>query len=181
MKSTEKLPQGYRPIYFFDLMNNKKDMLVVNGVAIVLIILMFFYGISQSPICFDWKIFFAFAGVIVYLFIHEAIHGAFMKFFGSAKVQYGFNGLYAFAGSSSYFYKIPYLVIVLAPVVLLGLLLCACTHLFVESWFWVFYFIQIVNISGSAGDLYVFFKIAGLSKDILVKDTGVTMTVYENK
>lgn len=122
MKSTEKLPQGYRPIYFFDLMNNKKDMLVVNGVAIVLIILMFFYGISQSPICFDWKIFFA------------------------------------FAGSSSYFYKIPYLVIVLAPVVLLGLLLCACTHLFVESWFWVFYFIQIVNISGSAGDLYVFLR-----------------------
>ena len=40
------------------------------------------------------------------------------------------------------------------------------------------YFIQITNISGGAGDLYVTFKFSRMPSDILVQDSGVGMTVY---
>lgn len=49
------------------------------------------------------------------------------------------------------------------------------------SWFWVVYFIQMGNVSGAAGDLYVTWKFSKLPKDILVKDTGVEMTVYSKE
>lgn len=47
--------------------------------------------------------------------------------------------------------------------------------------FWVVYFIQITNISGAAGDLYITFRFRKLPNDILINDTGVEMRVYGNK
>jgi hypothetical protein len=38
--------------------------------------------------------------------------------------------------------------------------------------------LQTINISGAAGDLFVTFKMFGYPKDILVTDTGLSMTVY---
>jgi len=42
----------------------------------------------------------------------------------------------------------------------------------------VIFFLQITNISGAAGDIYVAAKFSRFPADILVKDTGVDMTVY---
>jgi hypothetical protein len=42
----------------------------------------------------------------------------------------------------------------------------------------VVYLIQMVNLSGAGGDIYVTFKFARLPRDILVRDTGVAMTVF---
>ena len=39
-------------------------------------------------------------------------------------------------------------------------------------------FLQIGNLSGAAGDLFVTVKFAGMPKDILVQDSGVSMAVY---
>lgn len=46
------------------------------------------------------------------------------------------------------------------------------------GWFWVVYLIQMMNISGAAGDLYVSASFSKLPKDILINDTGVSMTIY---
>ena len=46
-------------------------------------------------------------------------------------------------------------------------------------WFWVPYFIQVANLSGAAGDLYVTARFRKLQDTILVNDTGVAMTVYD--
>ena len=47
-----------------------------------------------------------------------------------------------------------------------------------RDWFWVVWFWQIMNVSGAAGDVYVTLKLLRAPSDILVKDTGVSMTVY---
>ena len=69
----------------------------------------------------------------------------------------------------------------LAPIVLWGLVI-AIIHPFVPlEWFWVVYCLQIVNMSGAAGDLFVTIKFYGFPKDILIRDYGVGMTVFSKE
>ena len=119
--------------------------------------------------------------IVVYMVLHELVHGVTMKLFGTKKVKYGFTGLYAFAGSDDYYDKKSYIIIALAPVVIWGIVIAVVNALVSPEWFWVIYFIQISNISGAAGDIYVTAKFSRLPKDILVKDVGVGMTVYSKK
>ena len=121
------------------------------------------------------------AGLVLYMVLHEWVHGITMKYFGTKKVKYGFTGLYAFAGSEDYYPKKPYITIALAPIVVWGIVLAVVNGLVPEAWFWVVYFIQICNISGAAGDLYVTCKFSKMPGDILVRDYGVGMTVYSRE
>ena len=100
-----------------------------------------------------------------------------MRLFCELKPRFGFTGLYAYAGSDAYYAKTPYIIIALAPVVIWGAVLLLLNILF-PTYFWAIYFIQITNISGAAGDFYVTLKFTRLPSDILVRDTGVSMTVY---
>ena len=87
--------------------------------------------------------------------------------------------MYAYAGSDAYFGKKPYIVIALAPVVVWGVVLLILNLLAGDGWFWVVWLIQVSNLSGAAGDLYVTAKLSKMSADILIQDSGVSMTVYE--
>ena len=192
MKAVNELPQGYAEILSVDLQKNKRLAVLVNVAAILIGVALgvaghFFVSIGAL---FDMSdgiipdlVRFAVLAVasVANIFLHELVHGITMKLFGCPKVKYGFTGLYAFAGSDSYFGKWPYLVIALAPVVVWGILLAVLCAVLPASWFWVAYFVQISNLSGAAGDFYVTFKFLGLPKDILVRDTGVSMTVYAPK
>ena len=117
-------------------------------------------------------------GMLAYLVLHELVHGITMKLVGTKKVRYGYTGLYAFAGSDDYYDKASYITIALAPVVLWGIVLFVLNLLVDRDWFWVVYFIQLMNLSGAAGDYYVTAKFMKLPKSILVRDVGVSMTVY---
>ena len=119
------------------------------------------------------------AAIVVYMVLHELVHGIAMRLCGTKKIKYGFTGMYAFAGSEDYYYKKPYIFIALAPVVLWGVVLAIITPLVPEQWFWVVYMIQVTNISGAAGDLFVTVKFSRFSDSILVKDYGVGMSVYD--
>ncbi len=101
-----------------------------------------------------------------------------MKICGTKKVKYGFTGMYAFAGSEDFYNKKAYIFIALAPVVFWGIVLAVINPFVPIEWFWVVYMIQIFNLSGAAGDLFVTIKFLRLPKDILVQDYGVGMTVY---
>ena len=70
------------------------------------------------------------------------------------------------------------LLLLWAPVVLFFFLLIPINLIVPREWFWVVYFLQIGNLSGAAGDLFVTVKFAGMPKDILVQDSGVSMVVY---
>lgn len=190
--SYAELPEGYSHVFTLNLQKNKKTALIINLAAVVIMVIMAGIGLLICPL----SEFFSFesgtavywlrlialiAGYFAYVILHELVHGITMKRYGSKTVKYGFTGMYAFAGSQDYFAKKPYLVIALAPVVFWGIVLLVLNLLVPMSWFWVVYFVQMGNISGAAGDLYVTWKFSKLPKDILVKDTGVEMTVYSRQ
>ena len=89
-----------------------------------------------------------------------------------------FENGYAFAGSNDYYDKRSYTFIALAPVVLWGFVLALINFFVSAEWFWSVYIIQIINLSGAAGDFFVTVKFSRLPKEILIKDHGVGMTVY---
>lgn len=189
MKSTTALPSGYNEIYSLDLQKDKKTALLVNILSLLLAALTFIVGMLIAPLSgfFDIddslidmfiKIGIAFGGMFLYIILHELVHGICMKFFVHTKIRYGFTGLYAYAGCDAYFNKRDYIIIALAPIVVWGIVLALICGFLPIEWFWVFHFIQLINISGAAGDIYVTYKFSRMPTDILVHDTGVAMTVY---
>lgn len=192
MKSFTELPMGYRQIFSVNLQKDKKTAMVINIGAIIIGIIMavpmhFYISItslfdfSQGMGNYLARFIVLMVSMIAYIILHEAVHGVAMKICGTKKIKYGFTGLYAFAGSDDFYDKGSYIFIALAPVVLWGIVLAVINCFVPESWFWVVYFIQIANISGAAGDIYVTAKFSKMPDDILVKDIGVGMTVYSAK
>ena len=196
-----QLPDGYNEIYKIDLRKDKKAALIVNLLSLIICIILFILGhfivpvttIFNAYIAFLYAVFDGFGNtntlflvkiltvivcLVVYMVLHELVHGICMKHFGAKKVKYGFTGLYAYAGCDCYFSKTPYIITALAPIVVWGIVLLMINLLVDSSWFWVIYIIQVGNISGAAGDLYVTYKFSKMPKDILVHDSGIAMEVY---
>lgn len=189
MRAVKTLPIGYKEIYSVNLQKDKKAAVVVNLIALVISILLIVPAHFLVPIMTLFHIEDGMSNYIIrfltlillmlaYLVLHELVHGIAMKICGTQKVKYGFTGVYAFAGSDDYYNKRAYIFIALAPVVLWGIVLAVIIPFVATTWFWIIYFIQVMNISGAAGDLFVTVRFSCFPKDILVRDTGVGMTVY---
>ncbi len=192
MKGVQILPEGYSEIYAIDLQKNKKIALFVNILAIIISILLVvpmcfvvpissLYSMESGMQNYIIRFIVFFVLIVLYMILHELVHGIAMKICGTKKVKYGFTGLYAFAGSTDYYDKTAYIFIALAPVVLWGIVLAIVLLLVSVEWFWVVYLIQVVNLSGAAGDLFVTIKFSRLPKDILVQDHGVGMKVFSKR
>lgn len=189
MKALSTLPDGYRSRFTLDLQKDKKLALLVNGlsfaIATVLIVAMHLYrpvwllfDMEEGLGAYFTRFFVLLVMLAAYMVLHELVHGAAMKLCGTKSVHFGFTGLYAYAGSDDYYDKSSYIFVALAPIVVWGVVL-AVVNVFVDGpWFWTIYVVQICNLSGAAGDLFVTVKLARLPKDVLVHDVGVSMTVY---
>ena len=191
MKAVSQLPDGYREIYSVDLQKDKKLSLLVNGLAILIGVLLAvpmhfvvpiytLFDMSQGLGAYCLRFGVLMVAIVAYMVAHELVHGAAMKLCGTKRVKYGYTGLYAFAGSDDYYDKAAYIFIALAPVVLWGVVLLVLQFFVPTSWFWVVYCVQLTNLSGAAGDYYVTARFSRLSKNILVRDSGVSMCVYSN-
>lgn len=190
MKDFVVLPEGYKEIKQIDLQKDKKLAGLVNGLAFIIMMAMIvsmLFFVPFSSLMADGKILFLIklcaivVGMMVYIILHELVHGIVMKNYSKIKPTYGFSGMYAYAGSSAYFCKKHYIIIALAPIVLWGVVLLILNLLVPTGWFWVVYLIQMMNISGAAGDLYVSVSFSKLPADILINDTGVSMTIYSGE
>lgn len=183
------LPKGYSEIRKIDLMNNKREALLVNGFSLIIFCIMLAIGMIFVPLDMFFKIImnknselFALLliipAIVLYAVTHEIIHGIFIKKYSGIKAKYGFNGVYAYAGSEAVFNKKQYIIIALSPLIIWGLILVILNIIVPKEWFWFIYLIQITNISGAAGDLYILMIIRKLSYDILIQDSGLSMKVY---
>lgn len=102
MKSYPTLPQGYVPFATIDLVHNKKQFWIVNGLSVALCVIMlilpFLWGRSLRGFVGEGSLsalllrLGALAGIFAYIALHELTHGAVMKACG-ASVRYGYNGL----------------------------------------------------------------------------------------
>ena len=187
MKSYPTLPQGYVPFASIDLLRNKKQFWIVNGLSIALCVLMLippflwgyslFFGGDGSLSASFLRLGAALVGLLAYIALHELTHGVVMKACG-ASVRYGYKVVYAYAGSDAYFTRSAYFVIALAPVVLWGIVFAVLTACLPEHWFWVGWLWQLMNVSGAAGDFYCSIRILRAPRDTLVQDAGTAMTFY---
>ena len=192
MRAIQNLPTDYKEIYSINLQKNKKIAIFINVLALLIAAAMvipmnFFIPIStlfnMENGSKNYSIrYLVFIGALVaYMCLHELVHGITMKAFGTKKVKYGFTGMYAFAGSDDYYDKKSYITIALAPIVVFMFVFAIINLIVPHEWFWVVYLLQIINISGAAGDIFVTVKFAKMPKDIMVKDSGVSMTVYSKQ
>ena len=189
MNAIGVLPEDYGEIYSLNLQKDKRAAIIVNLLALAIAAVMavsmnFFVPVTSV---FDMsggivRYFLRLAALIVlmvlYMVLHELVHGIAMKLCGTKRVKYGFTGLYAFAGSEDYYDKKSYIFIALAPIVLWGTVLAAVNFFVPTEWFWIVYMIQLINISGAAGDLFAAVKFSRMPKNILIQDSGVSMRVF---
>ena len=190
MHCTQTLPENYRELLSIDLQKDKKTALLVNMAAAGAMVVLALIGLLLVPFrtLLDFSQGFGpyflrlgalLAGMFAYIVLHELTHAAVMKAYGAKKLRFGFTGMYAYAGSEAdYFAKRPYRHIALAPLVLWALIFGLLSALVPQEWFWVVWILQIANVSGAAGDVYVTLRLLRLPRDLLVRDTGVAMTVY---
>jgi hypothetical protein len=185
--NVSKLPEDYSEYKSVDLSKNKSEMMIVNFGALLLGALMVLPAILVMPFpsVFDRflqnlpLLLFFVATLFLYIILHEAIHGLFMKKLGHVTPHFGFKGfMYAYAASTAFFDKRSYLIIVLAPIVLLGIVLVVINLIVPATWFWFVYIIQVVNVAGAAGDIYVMNVIRKAPANLLVNDAGVSMIIY---
>ena len=192
MKAIQTLPEQYKEIFSVDLQRDKKVAILVNVlsliIAVFMIVPMHFYisietlfDMSEGLVAYTMRFFILMILIVIYMVFHELVHGVTMKFYGTKKVKYGFNGIYAFAGSDDYYDKKSYILIALAPVILWGVVLAVINAFVSVEWFWVVYMIQVCNVSGAAGDMYVTAKFSRFPQDILVRDSGIGMVVYSKE
>ena len=190
MKAYQTLPAGYELIDTVNLASDKKTALRVNLAAAALMAVMAvpmhfvvpigsLFSMEQGLGAYVLRIAVLLLGYIAYIALHELTHGAVMRAVGGGRVRFGFNGMYAWAGSETDFFdKTAYRCIALAPLVVWGLIFTILLPLASREWLWVVWWLQIGNVAGAAGDVYVTIRFAPLPKDILVRDTGIDMTVY---
>ncbi len=185
----ETLPTNYNLYKRIDLTAEKRIMTLLciwTIIAIVAMIvpMLFLHPLKNAVDMPIGQIIFCVAamivGLIVYIFLHEGVHGIFIKLFTGTNASFGMdlkNGM-AYAGSTWYFKKWPYVIIALAPLVIWGIALAILLKDIQESYFWYLYAIQIFNVIGAAGDLYITCEIAKMPKNVLAFDSGTAMDFY---
>ena len=187
MTSYPTLPQGYVPFAPIDLVHNKKQFWIVNGLSaalcVIMLILPFLWGQSLRGFVGEGSLsalllrLGVVAGLLAYIALHELTHGVVMKACG-ASVRYGYKVAYAYAGSDAYFTRPAYVAIALAPVVVWGIVFAVLAACLPREWFPTVWLWQLVNIGGAAGDFYCTCRILRAPRDTLVQDTGTAMTFY---
>lgn len=188
--SIKDKPDGYYVYKEIDLIKDRKLLVFVNILSVAIAVLMgaigFIIWMNYVPLgsmlqgISSYKWIFFIVGSIAYVFLHEFTHGIFMKHYSGIKPVYGFRVVFAYAGSEALFSKKQYMVISLSPVVIFGVILTVLNFTLSFEWFWVIWIIQMVNVSGAAGDIYVMDMIKRMPSKTLVKDTGTAMTFYVN-
>lgn len=189
MKAIGVLPEDYGEIYSLNLQKDKRAAIIINLLALAIAAVMAvsmnffvpvtsFFDMSGGIVRYFLRLAALIVLMVLYMVLHELVHGIAMKLCGTKRVKYGFTGLYAFAGSEDYYDKKSYIFIALAPIVLWGTVLAAVNFFVPTEWFWIVYMIQLINISGAAGDLFAAVKFSRMPKNILIQDSGVSMRVF---
>lgn len=117
--------------------------------------------------------------LVVMVLAHEAAHGLFFWHFTHARPKFGLGLTYAYAGAPDWYIpRNQYLVVGLAPLVLItgvgGLLLLIVP----PAWLWLLVAVLTFNASGAVGDLMMVGWCLLQAPEILVQDTGMSILLY---
>jgi hypothetical protein len=118
--------------------------------------------------------------LVLVMLIHELVHGLFYWWFAGQRPTFGIKGLgvYVAAPAEFYFPRNQYLVVGIAPLVLLtlvGLLLVTIVPVVVVP---ILILFVAFNAAGAAGDLLMVTRLLSYSPDTLMQDNGSGVIVY---
>ena len=175
-----KLPEGYKEIKRINLQKDKKKAIYLNIAGLILMLVLYFIGNVIYPTSNNnYKIIFPILFFyLLYIIGHELVHGIFMKLYSGVKPKYGFTLLYAYAGSDAFFNKKQYITISLAPVIICGIIFLILNISLPLKWFWIIYMLQILNLSGAVGDIYMTLLMTKLPEDVLINDSGIEIDIF---
>jgi len=170
-----------------NLLEDKKLIWLLNVAAIVLFFgfLLLFSGVTfwHSASMYQsfnfWTLILGLGLFFVLIIIHELIHALFFKMFQpTKKVKFGFKNGMAYATSPhSYYKKYQFIIICLAPFVLLtsGLVVLYLMNLLSAS---LFIFLASMHASGCVGDFYFTYLILRAPKNSWIEDTEQGINFY---
>jgi hypothetical protein len=111
--------------------------------------------------------------------VHELIHGAFFWLFTRSRPTFGFRGWYAYAAAPGWFFPPwQYLVIGLAPIVLLSVLGMILLAVLPGGALLAALFAVVANAASSVGDLWVTFRLGREHRPVAVEDLGDGVNFY---
>lgn len=110
---------------------------------------------------------------------HELIHGIFFWVFIRQRPKFGFRGWYAFAAAPGWFFPSgQYLVIALAPLILLSILGMVLAAVVPAGALAAVLFGIVANAAGAVGDMWIAFKVLRERRKILIEDLGDGVNFY---
>ncbi len=184
-----ELPKGYRLHQDLRLAEDKSSLIWLTILQLAAVVILFTAGKMRCSFeaAFSmegYQIAIGFGvmavGIVVYIVAHEWVHGIAIRFITGQPADFGIElkkGM-AYASSPAYFGKTEYIIIALAPVLFWGAVLWIMLRDVSDSWFWYIYMIQVMNVSGAAGDLYVTWLTLKAPKGTIIKDNGTSMLFY---
>lgn len=181
-KAYDELPKSFVLRRHIDIENNKKERRIVMLSSLIVFIGMFvllgFIGVS---VVFRIEhMFLMIFSIFVYIFLHEGLHVIAFHLAKDVRVKYKWHG---FAVSASvpnkYFDKRHYIIIGLAPLVVLSVALITALVLVSSPLWFIYCFVLLAfHLSGSVGDAYVVWVVLRQGEHVLVNDYGAGMKIY---
>ena len=147
--------------------------LLLAGIGVAIIFLTKAYVGNNVP---AWAIVLASFGFII---VHELIHIIFMSIFARGKVKASFKFPTIAVGSDSYFSKFQYIIIALAPVIILGIAMILCLALTPHKL--LFTILTILNFASASGDYVLTHLASKYKKGSYFQDTSAETYVFEKQ
>lgn len=188
MPSKNSRPEGFGHKETLDLKGDKKLWLRVNGAAAAAAAVLVLLGCLYEPVTriFDaagaWRLLLRFiltlAGMAAYFFLYEYIRRYMIERItgkGALKVceKPFFFAVPARSLTSKEYFKISF-----APVLTLGALLLLLMLVLPAKLFWVVYIIQVVNLAGTAGDVYAACVLLKMKKEVRVEYDATAIIIW---
>ena len=179
---------GYKECTKIDLVKNKKEALLVNIYGIIIMVVMAVFipllimgGIIEFNLetTFPLSFIVLLISLILYIPLHEIVHGIVLKNYTDEKLSFGWKLVYAYCGSKEAVVdRKEYYAVALAPLLVFSVVFISLMVLN-PSLSFVWYVMEIMNVSGSVGDIYVSIKLRKeKSRDILITDSGTDMSFW---
>ncbi len=191
IQPTRQLPDGYSRTYSLHLKANKSAVVwmqvatipafILSAWAFAWLVLEFrsdaIFGLNRfNNLAVALGIVAVNFAVVVF---HELAHGLFIWVFTRHRPVYGWRWFYAYAGAPDwYFGKLHYIVIALAPLVLISII--GVVLILVSPAPVVLFLLGVIifNATGAVGDLWLVLKSLFEPEDVLIRDTGDGFEFY---
>lgn len=191
MSAHPTLPSGYELARTIDLRVQPALMLGLNliGLGLLLLFAWFFFWLAARlrpqagpNLSFSLglpailAIIVAFAAVLL---LHELVHGACFWLITRSRPRFGLQAAYAYAAAPDWYIpRNPYLIVGLAPLVLITLVGIALLPWLPTVLLLPWIFALSVNASGSVGDVYIITWLLSRPAGALVNDHGDSIHIY---